>query len=53
MDALKKLADGRLAMETPPDPRATKTGATSIELDPLEWICRITSHVPDPGRHGQ
>jgi hypothetical protein len=37
-------------LETPPDPR---TGATSIELDPLEWIHRITSHIPDPGRHCQ
>ena len=46
MDALRELDDGRLAMETPPDPR---TGATSIELDPLEWIHRITSHLPDPG----
>ena len=32
------------------DPR---TGATSIELDPLEWIHRIASHIPDPGRHCQ
>jgi hypothetical protein len=30
-----------------------RTGATSIELDPLEWIHRITSHIPDPGRHCQ
>jgi len=50
MDALQKLEDGRLAMETPPDPR---TGATSIALDPLEWIHRITAHIPDPGRHCQ
>jgi hypothetical protein len=50
MDALEKLGNGRLVLETPPDPR---TGATSIELDPLEWIQRITSHIPDPGRHGQ
>jgi hypothetical protein len=50
MDALRELDDGRLAMETPPDPR---TGATSIELDPLEWIHRITSHLPDPGKHCQ
>ena len=50
MDALEKLADGRLVLETPPDPR---TGATSIELDPLEWIHRITSHIPDPGPHCQ
>jgi hypothetical protein len=50
MDALQKLEDGRLAMETPPDPR---TGATWLALDPLEWIHRIAAHIPDPGRHGQ
>ena len=50
MDALQKLDDGNLVMDTPPDPR---TGATSITLDPLEWIHRLTSHIPDPGRHCQ
>jgi hypothetical protein len=50
MDALHKLDDGSLALETPPDPR---TGATWILLDPLEWIHRITSHIPDPRRHCQ
>jgi len=50
MDALEKHDDGRLVLKTPPDPR---TGATSIELDPLEWIHRITSHIPDPARHCQ
>ena len=50
MDALKKLDDGKLILETPPD---TRTGATSMTLDPLEWIHRITSHIPDPGRHCQ
>ena len=50
MDALEKLDAGRLVLETPPDPR---TGASSIELDALEWIHRITSHIPDPGRHCQ
>ncbi|NWG12934.1 MAG: transposase, partial [Acidobacteria bacterium] len=50
MDALEKLDNGRLVLQPPPDPR---TGATSIELDPLEWIHRITSHIPDPGRHCQ
>jgi hypothetical protein len=50
MDALKKHDDGSLVMETPPDPR---TGATLVELDPLEWIHRITSHIPDPGKHCQ
>ena len=50
MDALRELEEGRLVMETPPDPR---TGATLIELDPLEWTHRITSHLPDPGKHCQ
>jgi len=50
MDALHKLDDGNLALETPPDP---KTGATLIVLDPLEWIHRITAHIPDLGRHCQ
>lgn len=50
MDALQKLDDGNLVLETPPDPRS---GATSIALDPLEWIHSITSHIPDPGRHCQ
>ena len=40
MDALQQLQDGCLAMETPRDPR---TGATSLALDPLEWIHRITA----------
>ena len=50
MDALETLDDGSLVLETPPDPR---TGATSIALDPIDWIHRITSHIPDPGRHCQ
>ena len=50
IDALHRLKDGSLVLHTPPDP---KTGATSIELDPLEWIHRITSHIPDPGGHCQ
>jgi hypothetical protein len=50
MDALEKLNDGRLSLETPPDPR---TGATMVALDPLEWIHTITAHIPDPGRHCQ
>jgi hypothetical protein len=50
MDALQKLEDGNLALETRPDPR---TGATLLTLDPLEWIHRLTAHIPDPGCHGQ
>ena len=50
MDALQQLDDGNLALETPADPR---TGATLLALDPLEWMHRITAHIPDPGRHCQ
>ena len=50
MDALQELEDGRLALETRQDPR---TGATLVVLDPLEWIHRISAHIPDPGRHCQ
>jgi hypothetical protein len=50
MDALEQLNDGRLVLQTPPDPR---TGATFMEMDPVEWIHRITSHIPDPGKHCQ
>ena len=48
MDALKKQPDGSFTLQTPPDPR---TGATSVTLDPLEWIHRIVAHIPDPGQH--
>jgi hypothetical protein len=37
-------------METPPEPRS---GATLLVLDPLEWIHRITTHIPDPGQHSR
>ena len=37
MDALEKVDDDNLALETPPDPR---TGATRVVLDPMEWIHR-------------
>jgi hypothetical protein len=50
MDALAKVDDGTLSLETPPDPR---TGATRVVLNHLEWIHRITAHIPDPGRHCQ
>ena len=50
MDALEKLDDGTLSLETPPDGR---TGATRVVLDPLAWIHRITAHIPDPGSHCQ
>jgi len=48
MDALRQRGDGTFAMETPRDPRS---GATLVVLDPLEWIHRITAHIPDAGQH--
>ena len=50
MDALEKLEDGSLSLETPPDPC---TGATRVVLAPLEWIHRMTAHIPDPGSRCQ
>ncbi len=50
MDALFRLHDGSPVLQAPSDPR---TGAIFIELDPVEWIHCITSHVPEPGRHCQ
>jgi len=35
-------------MGTPPDPRS---GATLLVLDPLEWIHRISAHIPHPRQH--
>jgi len=48
MDALQKEPDGSLTLKTLPNPR---NGTSSITLDPLEWIHRIVSHIPDPGQH--
>jgi hypothetical protein len=42
------MADGRVLLEIPPDPR---TGATSLALDSLEWIRRITNQIPDARTH--
>jgi hypothetical protein len=50
MDALEKRDNGTLSLETPPDPRS---GATRVVLDPLEWIHRISAHMPDPRSHCQ
>ena len=44
-------ADGSQIMKTPPYSCDTKPGVTSIEIDPLEWIHRTTSHISDPERH--
>jgi hypothetical protein len=48
MDAPTVQPDATLTVQTPPDPR---TAATSLALDPLEWIHRITTHIPDTSQH--
>ena len=40
--------DGRVRVETPPDPRI---GRTSPVLDVLESTHRVTTQIPDPRRH--
>ena len=37
-----------ILLRTPPAPR---TGATQLELDPLDWIHAITQQIPDRGQH--
>jgi hypothetical protein len=45
---MELLADGRVRVETPPDPRS---GQTSIVLDALEFVHRVTTQIPDARRH--
>jgi hypothetical protein len=47
IDSIRRRQDGRLEIQTPPDPR---TGATVRIFDPLEWIHAVTAHIPDRGQ---
>jgi len=49
MDALQKLDDGKPGYGYP----SRSKNRRDSSLDPLEWIHRLTSHIPDPGRHCQ
>jgi transposase len=40
--------DGRVCVKTPPDPN---TGATDLLLDPIDWVHRVCSQIPDPRLH--
>jgi len=31
-----------------PNPRL---GQNFVAMDPLEWLARLTDHIPDPGKH--
>jgi hypothetical protein len=47
-DRVHGTTDGRVLIETPPDPR---TGATTVVLDALEWVRRLTNQIPDARMH--
>jgi putative transposase len=47
-DRVHETSDARVLLEIPPDPR---TGATTLVLEPLEWVRRITNQIPDPRIH--
>jgi hypothetical protein len=49
LEAIRMQDEGRLSVTTPPDPH---TGATTLILDPLDWIHAVTAHIPDRGQHG-
>jgi hypothetical protein len=45
---VKPVGEGRVRIETPPDPR---TGAMSVGMDALEAVHAIVQHVPPRGMH--
>jgi len=47
-DRVTATDDGRALLEIPPDPRS---GATTLVLEPLEWVRRITNQVPASKAH--
>jgi hypothetical protein len=46
--AVHERADGRIEIETPPDPR---TGATRLVLTRLDFIHAVCQQIPDRGQH--
>ncbi len=48
LDRVTATDDGRVLLEIPRDVRS---GATTLVLDPIEWVRRITNQVPDPKAH--
>jgi hypothetical protein len=48
LDRVTATDNGRVLLEIPGDPR---TGATTLVLEPLEWVRRITNQVPAPKAH--
>ena len=48
LDAIEVLAEGKVLVRTPPD---HKTGATSLILDPLDFIQNVANQIPDLRMH--
>ena len=48
LDRVTATDEGRARLEIPGDPR---TGATTLVLDSLEWVRRVTNQVPAPKEH--
>ena len=46
MDRVHESGDGQVVLDIPPDHR---TGATTLSLDPLEWLIRVTNQLPEKG----
>jgi len=46
--AVREQADGRIAIDTPPDPR---TGGTVKVLDRLDFVHAVCQQIPDRGLH--
>ena len=46
--AVREQGDGRIAVDTPPDPR---TGATVKVLDRLDFVHAVCQQIPDRGLH--
>jgi hypothetical protein len=48
LDRVTATEDGRVLLETPVDPHS---GATTLVLEPIEWVRRITNQVPASKAH--
>ena len=48
LDRVHESEDGQVVLEIPPDYR---TGATTLSLDPLQLLRRVTNQIPAKGTH--
>ena len=50
-DRVSTTTEEKVLLAMPEGHDATDGTDGAVVLDPLEWICRITWHIPDPGQH--